>query len=273
MNHFILEMAMEFGLTNPPRRIDVTMQQRSLVGAGTTQGNEKCSGLLREIFPAASSLGSPRSMKQCRPSPLVPCFLQHDPWVCTRTTLLCTPPCTLTQLSSTLVFSSPRPFPAQPPHSSAHLPCPLPSPGRHSSPCWAGPMQLPTQRGLQGSGYSSQRLSQGHSRCWRAERGLILPVSPRAGTSHGMRGQRPVSPSVCCSSLTQTLIAHSWQPLWASACPQGLLPSGLGLCSLCSHAGNLLPPSAAPCHPLQHPLLGSKPLPHKGSHPWVPVSV
>ena len=131
------------------------------------------------------------------------------------------PPCTPTQLSSHWCFPLPGPSQTSPP-SSAHLPCPLPSPGRHSSPRWAGPMQLPTQRGLQSSGHSphGRRPSQGHRRCWWAERGLILPVSPRAGASHGMRTQRPVSPSVCCSSLTGTLIAHSRQPLRASPCPQ-----------------------------------------------------
>ena len=128
-------------MTEPQRRTGLSMQQRSLLRAGVYGQRWKwpVCGVVREICPGTASLGCPGKTAQAGPlssAPLVPCFLHHDAWLCTVSTLPSL--CTLTQLSSPWVFSSARHFPAQPSPSPA-LPsspafCPAqPSPAAQSA--------------------------------------------------------------------------------------------------------------------------------------------
>ena len=104
-------------MTEPQRRTGLSMQQRSLLRAGVYGQRWKwpVCGVVIENCRGTASLGCPGNTAQTGPlssAPLVPCFLHHDAWLCTVSTLPSL--CTLTQLSSPRVFSSPRHFPAQP---------------------------------------------------------------------------------------------------------------------------------------------------------------
>ena len=192
--------------------------------------------------------------------------------------------------------TTPLPWEAQP--WSRHSRCGLSSAerrGRITSPHRPAMLVLMQPRGLLAFAMRVHRwlllscLSSGTQRSFSAELLSGRPATSRiapGGLDHGLaspRGLLSTSSSILpilemsFSSGTghRVLQSHLGEqsPLLPGLHSPGLFPSGLGHCSLCSRGGNLLHPSAAPCHPLQHPLLGSKPLPHKGSRPWVPVSV